>query len=201
VGNRTTFHHKNFDMTTWASPSVPPIHISPESTFVTADPLAYIDDYLANPTKKPPLSAKSRIFLVLAHRRIEAASAKDYTTAARLARAEKDLRAYFHSLSNHDLALKSVTATTASSSVLISRLQTSRQRFDRKLEQLRLDRENSMAELLLSHELELKEFHERWEQCETLKPFSKPSPGLLQLREIERRKVLLMDYEGAEQTK
>jgi hypothetical protein len=182
-------------------PPVPTITITPEPTFVTADPPAYIDDYLANPKRKPPLSAKSRILPILAHRRIEAAAAKEYITAARLARAEKDLRDYFHSLENRDRAVRSVETAATPSSGLISRLQTTWRRFEHKIEHVRRERENAMAELRLSHEHELKEFQEKWASPGALKPFSKPSPNLLQLREIERRKVLLMDYEGAEQTR
>jgi hypothetical protein len=173
--------------------------VSPMTT--TVDPLTSIDDYLANPNKKPPPSIKSHIFPVLAHRRMEAEANKDYATAARLARAEKDLWDYFHSLASRERAVRSVETAATSSSDLVSRLQTLRQQFEQAIEQLRRERENLMAELRLSHEYELKEFQQMWEHSEALKSFAKPSPALLQLREIERRKVELMDYEGAEQMK
>jgi hypothetical protein len=55
--------------------------------------------------------------------------------------------------------------------------------------------------LKVKHECELAELKEKWENPATLALYSKPSPRLLQLRDIERKKVLLVDYFGAEETK
>jgi hypothetical protein len=175
--------------------------MSTEPTFITEDTQEYIDAYLKNPSKKPPVWLKSQILPVLAHQRIEAASARDYPTASRLSRAEQELRTYFQSAQNRARAVRSVHTTATPSNDLSSRLQETQQRYDTQIEQCRREREEAVADLRLAHEYELKELHEKWEGPEALKAFNKPSPQLLQLREIERRKVVLMDYDGAEETK
>jgi hypothetical protein len=181
--------------------AIPPVQISTEPTFVTEDPRTYIDAYLENPSKKPPPSLKSQILPILAHRRIEAASIKDYSTASRLSRAEQDLRAYFQSVQNFGRAVRSVRTIATPSKDLSSRLQDAQQRHEQQIEQWTREREKAVADLRLAHEYELKELREKWEDPEALKAFNKPSTQLLQLREIERRKVVLMDYDSAEETK
>jgi hypothetical protein len=58
-----------------------------------------------------------------------------------------------------------------------------------------------MQQLRAAHGFELAEFRARWAAPEALTAYAKASPQLLQLREIERRRALLLDYDGAEEAR
>jgi hypothetical protein len=74
-------------------------------------------------------------------------------------------------------------------------------RFDREIAEFTQSRKHFMRKLRNTHEREIIEFNEHWTNPASLKAYTKASPQLLQLREIERRKVLLMDYDGADTTR
>jgi hypothetical protein len=182
------------------SPIVPPIRIAEVPSFA-AELNSHLTAYLTNKSRKPPRESKSRLLPYIAALRVEAAERKEYKTASRLAQAERELRAYFQSEMHHDRAVRAVQTPATPSSGLALRLQSATRRFDNEIADFTRSRKQFMQELRLAQEFELKEFHDRWADPECLKAYTKASPSLLQLREIERRKVLLMDYDGADEVR
>jgi hypothetical protein len=182
------------------SPKFSPIRIeSLPATSIELD--GYLNAYLSKKCCLPPRSVKSQLMPHIAALRVEAAEHRDYKTAARLSQAEQELRSYFQSEMHHDRAVRVVQTPATTASGLSERLQAAIDKFDQDIAEYTQSRNEFMEELRLAHEFEMKEFHERWADPECLKAYTKASPHLLQLREIERRKVLLMDYDGAEETR
>lgn len=159
---------------------------------------AALDSYLSNSRNKPPLGMKSRIFQCIARRRIDAAESKNYLLAAKLATAEQELRKYY---SNGSPTSRTGSEFGSSARVLRTKLQNARQDFDARIEDYKQQRSQFMSDLKRQHDFELSEFAARWKDPQSFAYYAKSSSHLLQLRDIERKKVILQDYEGAEETR
>lgn len=200
-----------------ASPYVPSLKIQTRTTFSTAnmsgpkieikgaarhtDAEACLDAYIQNHKNKPPLSQKTRIMQVIVRRKIDAAACKNYAEASKLSKVEEKLKNYFEEAKESDRVRKRSYYGISSSDQLKTRLQKINNEYDRKIEMYKRSREQFMDQLYNDQQNELAEFGKKWNNPNSFLDLAKPSSHLLQLREIERKKVLLMDYEGAEQTK
>lgn len=198
------------------SPYVPSLKIRTQTTFSTAnlggpkveikkthytDAEACLDAYIQNHKNKPPLSLKSRIMQVIVRRKIDAAACKNYAEASKLSKVEEKLKIYFEDAKESDRVKKRSYYGISSSDQLRTRLTKINNEYDRKIELYKRSREQFMDQLYNDQQRELAEFGKKWNNPNSFLDLAKPSSHLLQLREIERKKALLMDYEGAEQTK
>lgn len=165
-----------------------------------ADVNAALDAYLANPRNKPPLSMKSRLLQCIAHRRIDAADSKNYLLAAKLSTAEQQLRKYYSSNGSQTVRT-SASDHGSPARILRTKLQNAMLDFDSRIEDYKQQRSEFMKDLRRQHEFELGEFAARWKDPQSFAYYAKSSAQLLQLRDIERKKVILQDYEGAEETR
>lgn len=199
-----------------ASPFVPTLKIRTHTTFSTAnlggakgdskgarytDAEACLDAYIQNHKNKPPLSLKSRIMQVIVRRKIDAAACKNYAEASKLSKIEDKLKIYFEEAKESDRIRKRSYYGISSSDQLRTRLSKINNEYDRKIEIYKRSREQFMDQLYNDQQRELAEFGKKWNNPNSFLDLAKPSSHLLQLREIERKKALLMDYEGANQTK
>jgi hypothetical protein len=187
-------------MTPKKSSPVPPLKVR-DSEPSPIELEVYLKAYLSNKSRTPPRSTKSRIMPYIAALRVEAAAIKDYKTASRLSQAEQDLRAYFQTEMHHDRAVRAVQTPATPSAGLSLRLESATRRFEHEIAEFTRQRRDLIQQLRLAHEFERTEFHRHWSDPESLKAYTKASPQLLQLREIERRKVLILDYDGAEEVR
>lgn len=198
------------------SPYVPSLKIQTRTTFSTAnlngpkieirrsrhtDAEACLDAYIQNHKNKPPLSLKTRIMQVIVRRKIDAAACKNYAEASKLSKVEEKLKIYFEDAKESDRIKKRSYYGISSSDQLRTRLAKINNEYDRKIEIYKRSREQFMDQLYNDQQRELAEFGKKWNNPNSFLDLAKPSSHLLQLREIERKKALLMDYEGAEQTK
>ena len=181
-------------------PDVPPIHFGSAKPVSHGDANAALDAFLADRKNKPPLVLKSKILQCVARRRVDAAATKNYPLAARMAAAEKDLRHYFATAPDPQ-AIRAAAELPTSSNNLRTRLERAVREFDTREENYKAERQQFMDELAQHHDNELQEFAERWRNPQTFSSYAKSSSHLLQLRDIERKRVLLQDYEGAEETR
>jgi hypothetical protein len=74
-------------------------------------------------------------------------------------------------------------------------------RWDAKVAEFVADHGRQVAELQMQHEAEVERFAGRWKDAVFLRPFTKPSSRLLQLREQERAMGIARMYARAKETK
>lgn len=160
-----------------------------------------LDEYIQNNKKKPPLRLKTRILQILVRRKIQAAANQNYSEASKLSKIEEQLKSYFGEIKERDRQYKRTHYGISSSEQLRTRLNQINNEYDKKIQTYKLSREKIMEQLYQDQQREIAEFGNKWNNPNSFLDLAKPSSHLLQLRDIERKKVLLMDYEGAQQTK
>ncbi|OHT11516.1 hypothetical protein TRFO_18958 [Tritrichomonas foetus] len=183
-----------------SAPFVPPIKFTVRNTS-GGDAEAALDAYIQNKRNKPPLSLKNKIMQIIVRRKVDAASAKNYTEAAKISKIEEQLKTYFEELREVDRSKRRTHYGISGSDQLRNRLQKICNEYDRRIEAYKRSREQFMDQLYADQQRELAEFGKKWNNPNSFLDLAKPSCHLLQLREIERKKALLMDYEGAAATK
>lgn len=176
---------------------VPPIPMKPNR----AEASSQLDIYLSNPKKKPPLSIKTKIMQEIASRKIDAAKSRNYLEASKLSKAERDLKQYYHELQTAELPIRKSHVSTSSSNQLRNKLKREKLEYERRIQECNDVHNQIIDELKKKHEKEVSEFGIKWSNPHRFQEFAKPSPRLLQLREIERQHVLLNDYEAAAKAK
>jgi hypothetical protein len=159
-----------------------------------------LDSYLENPRHLVPVTLKSAILPLLSRRRAAASASKDFPGAARLSRVENDLRRYFHRYRDRDLSPPTLPADGPSSSIAL-RLTEAKASADADLAAYMRGRDEAISELRRKHEIETERFKQHWTTENAFLNFSKASPFLLQLRDVERRRLLLTEYEAAEEAR
>jgi hypothetical protein len=160
---------------------------------------AALDAFLADCCVDIPLSQKTQVLQAICHRRIAAAASRDYETASRLSQAEESLRRHFQATRDHDRATRRVQSHLAAASPSLSALlDSTAQSEDAKRAAYAKGRDDVLSGLRLRHAAELERFNRDWATRGSFPRYSKASPFLLQLREVERRRVPIGDHDGAE---
>ena len=176
-----------------SNPNIPPLPLNQTNDNRDLPTESYIK---AN--RNPPPHLRKQVFQELERRKITAASHRDYDEAARIVKAQQKLK-------NRSTSKNAKTPPshygTSPSEELKKKIFSITLDFDQKIAELKQSRDQATLEIQAKQEEELQKFSETWASPKNLSEFSKPSPQLLQLRDIERRKVLLNDFEGASQTK
>ena len=70
-----------------------------------------------------------------------------------------------------------------------------------KIEEMNNEGEEKMEWLEKKQAKEVQEFKKKWQDPEFIRQFNKPSTRLLQLRHVEKKLVIIKDYDGAKKTK
>ena len=149
--------------------------------------------------RNPPPHLRKQVFQELERRKVIAASHQDYEEAARIVRAQQKLKR-----SSNSKTPKTPPPShygTSSADDLKKKIYSLTLDYDQKIAKLKRSRDKATLEIQQKQEEDIQKFSEAWSSPKNLSEFSKPSPQLLQLRDIEHRKVLLNDFEGASQTK
>jgi hypothetical protein len=157
-----------------------------------------LDLYLENPHHPLPIRLKASVFALIAQRSAAATSAKDFRTVARLSQVEQSLRLYFHRYLEREPELCTPSPAFC---VITARLTAVNTKADSQRSDFLKARAQSLSDLQHKHEEELAQFQREWSQGHSYIGFSKASPFLLQLRDVERRRLLLCDVRGAERTR
>jgi hypothetical protein len=123
----------------------------------------------------------------------------DYREAELLHRADRDLREFFQG--NLQSSRAQSRRHRSSPAQLSARLDRIESHYSIQRETADRDAERQRAALKRRHESERERFAKYWESSASLLKFSKPSPALLDLREVQRRMTVVMDFEGAEYMK
>jgi hypothetical protein len=123
----------------------------------------------------------------------------DYKEAELLHRADSDLRRYFRG--NFQSSRTQSRRHRSSSVQLSERLDRIESHYDLQRAAVWRDGDLQRARLERRQEKERDSCRTEWERPTTLLKFSKASPALLELREIQRRMTIVMNFIGADELK
>lgn len=181
--------------------SVPPIPIDSipqrQPSGMGASVQVYIDNFVKS-KELPPPSQKAAVFQYLDKLRIDAAASRMYKDAAKYQQISKDMQqAYFVEREMEKMRTTSRRISTARSA-LQTKISSNTQQYNTEIENYKNKRMKELQKIKESHEEQLQEFSNHWKNPKTMLEFAKPSPQLLNLRNIEKKQVILGDYQGAE---
>lgn len=175
--------------------SIPEIDL----TSVSMNGIKALDDYLNN-KKFPSIEFRAEIFQEIARRKTDATLRKDYKKGEILSTAEKELHEYFRKV-RFDSFSTIMNSSKSDIYDIRKRLQILNDEFDHKIQEVKQSFANQRQQMDQRHKKEREDFIQKWKDPKSLLEFSKPSPHLLQIRELERRKALANDFRGASEMK
>jgi hypothetical protein len=112
--------------------------------------------------------------------------------------AERILKALLQELVSHRQALRATATNASSSEQLKARVRKKSEEYNNKIRVYVNHRSNVVRKITDAQSKEVQDFINHWSDPRIQSQFCKPSTTLLQYRSIERRRVALADYEGAE---
>lgn len=172
---------------------VPPLNLPPpEERSVDY----WIDKFISK-GEVPPIHMKKKVYQEIMRKKADAMESRDYLEAGKYAKAESDLYTYFKTEKLKNYPLKGPNGYYSSPEELKARLKRINAEYDRKKNSYLEIRKNQIYDVKEKQEQEEQNFSEYWKNPKNLSEFSKPSGRLLQLRNIEFKKALLNDFEGA----
>ena len=153
-----------------------------------------------NKKELPPLELKQKVFQLLDRLRIDAATNRYYKEAGKYQQITKDLQQRFLVEQEMEQIRSTSRRKDSTRFNMESKLGSTCRQYDREIEAYKHKRYEELNKLKKQHQLQIHEFTEKWKDSKHMQEFSKPSPQLLQLRQIERKQVILGDYEAADIT-
>ncbi|KAK8896191.1 hypothetical protein M9Y10_014086 [Tritrichomonas musculus] len=154
-----------------------------------------LDDYLKKKIY-PSIEMRREVFQEITRRKVDATLKHDYVTGDILSQAEQELHQYFRKV-RLDSFSTIIQNNRQDPSEIKRRLKTLNDEYDNKIKEVEESFSNLRKQMNDRHKQERTNFTEHWKDPKILLEYSKPSPYLLQLRELERRKALLNDFKGA----
>ena len=153
-----------------------------------------------NKKELPPLALKSKVFQLLDRLRVDAATNRYYKEAARYQQITRNLQQAFLVEQEMEQIRNTSRRKDSSRSNMESKLGQTRRQYDREIEAYKEKRYQELNKIKSQHEIQIKQFSDKWKDSKQMQEFTKASPQLLQLRNIERKQVILGDYEAADET-
>lgn len=145
----------------------------------------------------PPEQMLNPMIQHIKRRRIEAIEVGNYDEAERLSQTQASLRSVFSFTIHKNQTADELKAIEERLKVARTELVEEEDVWEKKVKKLRQKHDESIQTILANHQIEEDEFNAVWGNPLTLHQFNKPSPQLIQLRSIEKRKALVGDFMGA----
>jgi hypothetical protein len=172
-----------------------------EGGYCAGDPMEERVDYVVA-TGRPPAPEEWEEVLTYARRKeIDALLVDDYDNARRYKRTEDVIRQAIQENESRPDRKSWQDSIDARIAHLNRRIKEATTEWDDRISQLEADSADRRSAMESRHAQDNAEFEEEWGSENFLLTFSKASPALLQLRQIQRNQALSKDFDGALKTK